>query len=269
MRRPHNERVTYYARGRDNALLGLDHRSGFFVARYARAKTTTLDSLAADLQNGTDRPSTITRAWVRGHSAAVMTYTDPRIEVVDRLLRRTRRWRIVAFATGPFVFQIGTWSTTGSPDEDVATSFTYRPPVPWKAAVPATDVAITVPAGWIQARPPIKAAFHAWSTGDPIEAWVYVFHFRGSPVAEEIATATHNISANGGTEVRRSREQLGGRSVAALEFRFPDEGHALPAHDTEWFTSDGNGGSYVLAVGYRSGDPTIGDVIARSWRTTT
>lgn len=254
--RPTNENASSYARGRNTALFGLDHTEGFFVVRFGRAAHATLDSTAADIERAVARRTAATRTFVRGNPAVAVTYRNRDQSLVDHVLRRRQQWLIVAFFVDTFVFEIGTWSSTGAPNEDVARSFRYAPPRPWTVHVDTAQV--TLPGGWIQARPPIDAAFHAWSPGDPIDAWAYVFHFTTVSLSDEIADAQHNIAKRGGTNIAVAPRRL--------DFLFPDEGHAQPAHDTEWFAPDGLGGTYVLAVGYRSGDPTIGEQIATTFR---
>jgi hypothetical protein len=255
--RPTNETRTYYMHGRNNAALGLDHTAGFFVARYARSRDATLDTLASDIAKALPSYAEFARTTLHGRGAIVATYLDPDPARVDRLLRRQQRWRIVAFFVDSFVFQIGTWNTTGAPDQDIAESFVYRAPRPWRVRI--EDAAFTLPGGWIQAKPNVDAAFHAWSPGDPADAWVYLFHNRDLSVRDQIALARRNIARGGGTDIVETARRL--------DFRFPDEGHPEPAHDTEWFAPDGHGGTFVLAVGYRAGDPTIGAQIKRTWRT--
>ena len=118
-------------------------------------------------------------------------------------------------------------------------------------------------------RTPHDAAWRnlprALAPGDPTEAWAYVFHYPNATPAASVRTARKNIVGRGGEITGERPDTLGGRKAIRLDFFFPDKGFPA-AHDVEWFTSDGDGGTFVLAIGRRSGDEHIHERLAATWR---
>jgi hypothetical protein len=256
-RRPRDGGHNYYVIGRHPALLGLGSSEGFHVARWEAAD---FDTLRRDVSTYAGEGAHTEEAVVAGHRALITTSRCQDRGVLNVMLRHRSHCRSVSFIAGRFVYQVGTWSWSGVPDATIAATFRARTPVPWTTTIPGTHAQLTLPGGWTQRKgADLKGAtLVAYSPGQPVDAWAYLFHFKGISVTDQIAKTRHNIEGGGGTNI----VQTGRR----LDFLFPDEGHPNPAHDTEWFRSDGHGGTFVLAVGYRAGDPDIGERIARTWR---
>ncbi len=260
--------------GHEKALLPFWQRGGFWVARFTSEPHASTDTIQARLRR--EQQESPRQNWgvretrLAGRAAVVMTFTESPTELSGRLRLGQRRVVMYEVLARGFVYQVGLWTlphpgnVTGILD-DIAQSLELFPPRPWTLEVGDTDARITLPAGWAPTTSELPGAvLHAFAPGNPTEAWVYVFNYTDSP-AETLRGASRMIPANGGTIVGQRRTKLAGRTATRLDFTFPDEGHP-PANDVEWFVSDGKGGTFVLAVGRRAGDPDIAARIARSWR---
>jgi hypothetical protein len=207
-------------------------------------------------------------ASVGGFDAVVVRYTEEP-ELLDRLRMGDRSIVVRQFVTHGYVFQVGTWTlahpgkVTQQLDAVVASVRVFQPR-PWTATIEG-GVRLRLPGGWVERDSPLQGGvLHALAPGDPTHAWAYVFHYTDSPEASLQAALT-KIPANGGTIVGQRDATLAGRAATRLDFLFPDGKHSH-ADDVEWFVSDGHGGTYVLAVGRRSGDPRIADRLAAAFK---
>ena len=263
-RRPRDEDHNYYVRGSHPALFGLGSSEGFHVARFEAAGFDNLRRAVAKYSGDGARTE---ESVVAGYHALI---TDARCQdsgVINVMLRHRSRCRTVSFIAGRFAYQVLTWSWSGTPDDTIAGTFRALAPVKWTATVPGTRARLTLPAGWTQRKNgELKGAkFVAFSPGEPIDAWAYVFHYPDKSVHAEVPAATDSITKNGGRNIARTTGTIDRRRVPRLDFDFPDDLGGYD-HDVEWFLPDGRGGTLVLAVGHRAGNPDIAAKIAATWR---
>jgi hypothetical protein len=245
--------------GHENAAFGFVQRGGFWVSRWPASAATTLATLRADYR----KDASVTPGRVGPYPATVERYHEPPRGLAKLCIGDTHLVVRELIVNG-YVFQVGTWTlphpggTKGQLDE-LAQSLEIREPQPWRATH------VTVPGGWVERPSDLKGArFFALAPGDPAQAWAYVFHYRDSPTAS-LHGALTAIPKHGGAIVAQRPDALGGRHATRVEFTFPD-GRYGSAQDVEWFVGDGKGGTFVLAVGRRSGDEHIHDQIAHTWR---
>lgn len=271
-RHPLDEDHQEFLDGRERRALGLLERAGFWVARWPAAPDATSATVEDRLRKEQSKKQrdewSLTEAVVAGHRAVVVRYA----ESPKSFERRFGDARVVVreLVANGFVYQVGTWAlplgggVTRTLDE-IAHSLKVFTPKPWTVDVADTRARFKVPGGWVERESDLKdAIFHALSPGDPNDAWAYVFRYPDSPSAS-LRAARAKIPANGGQLVEQRDETLGGRDAVRLEFFFGD-GERGMAHGTEWFVSDGKGGSFVFAVGRRAGNERIADRLADTWR---
>jgi hypothetical protein len=260
--------------GHEKALLPFWQRGGFWVSRWAVGDAESTESIQARVrreQAESPRDNwTASETHLAGQAAVRRTFTESPPDFGGKLRLGQRRVVVYDLAVRGFNYQVGLWtlphagSVTSTLDK-IATSLELFAPRPWTLDVGDTDTRLTLPAGWAPTTSDLSGvALYALAPGDPTSAWVYIFNYTDSPAAT-LRGALRKIPSNGGTITGQHPTRLAGRAATRLDFTFPDEGHP-PASDVEWFVSDGDGGTLVLAVGRRSGDPTIAERIARSWK---
>jgi hypothetical protein len=236
---------------------------GFWVSRWPVPATTTLDAVKARMAaNHTERRHNVEvgDGELAGRPAAVLRYRRS-----PHGLRRLRlgdtTYVVRQILVGGFTYQVGTWTAprpgrVADELDRLVASVELHAPQPWTAHV--GDTTLRIPGGWRQLRTKVRGArFFAAAPGDPESAWVYVLHDKHDP-ATSAAIARKSIPANRGTITSEQAVSLRGHDATRIDFTFPDRDFP-PAHDVEWFVSDGRGGTWVLAVGRRSGDASIAD----------
>ena len=273
-RRPTTSERLDFVTGHENAAFGFLQRGGFWVARLPAGADASTDTIRArmrsDQTKGPRDNWSVRDTRLAGRAAVVMRFTESPTDFGGRLRLGHRTVVMYEVIDGGFIYQVGLWTLPHAGGvktqlDKVAASLRTFAPRAWTAEIGDTGARLTLPPGWMQNSSDLGGvAFHALAPGDPTEAWVYVFHYDDTP-AESLRGAMKNIPANGGTITAQREDMLGGQKVTRLDFTFPD-GDRPPANDTEWFVSDGDGGTFVLAVGRRAGDPNIADRIASGWK---
>jgi hypothetical protein len=259
--------------GHENAAFGFLQRGGFWVARTPAAEDMTLATIK--VRRESEQVKSPKENWsVREESVAGFDAVTERYSVEPDLLQRIRlgdkRIVIREFIARGFVYQIGTWTLPRAGDvtkrlEALANSIELFTPRAWTADVEKT-ARLRLPGGWVQTAVEIPSVvFSATAPGDPVYAWVYVFHYPDVAVSASVATARKNISDHKGTITDQRDAHVHRRDATRVDFMFPD-GAAPDARNVEWIVSDGHGGTYVLAVGRRSGDDAIAERILAGWR---
>jgi hypothetical protein len=271
-RRPTTDEHRDFLVGHENAALGFLQRGGFWVARWSVGADASTDTVRARMRaDQTKSPRdnwTVETQRLGGRDAVVMRFTESP-DFAGRLRLGNKRVVIYEMIDGRFNYQVGLWTLPrpGSAKnalERIAASIELFTPRAWTAELGDTDARLKLPGGWAQFPSDLKGVvLFALAPGDPTDAWAYVFHYEDSPAAS-LRTARRSISGSGGAITGQYDSTLGDRKAVRLDFTFPD-GDRPPARDTEWFVSDGDGGTFVLAVGVRSGDPNIADRIASGW----
>lgn len=270
-RMPNDPRSYELFVGHENEALGFVQRGGFWVSRWPARDDLTLASIKRTMaaSGGDGRHDVeVGEGTLAGRPAAVLRYkTSPR--GMRRLRFGDTSFVVRQVVVGDFQFQVGTWTAPRSGDtadrlERLVASVQFFPPQPWLARADGTQ--LKLPGGWTKQRTKIgRAVFFAVSPGDPNDAWVYVFHYKDTPAAS-LRAARRNLTQHGNRILRDQETTLRGEPATRLDIEFTDEGYANPAHGSEWFISDGRDGTYVLAVAYRAGDPSITDQLAADWR---
>lgn len=260
--------------GHENAAFGFLRRGGFWIARWAVATDASIKTVRARLaseQEESPRDNwTLDETRIAGRSALVRTFTESPPDFGGRLRLGHRTTVTYELLVSGFNYQVGLWTlphaggVTAALDK-LAASIEFFAPRAWTAELDGTDARLTLPGGWTQRPTDLDGAiFFAIAPSDPTEAWAYVFRYDGSTRAS-VRNARRSISANDGTIIDQLESVLAGRPATRLDFTFPDEGHP-PARGVEWFVGDGEGGTFVLAVGRRSGAANIAERVASGWR---
>ncbi len=272
-RRPTTDDHRDFMVGHENAAFGFLQRGGFWVARWAvgadASPETVRARVRADQRNSPRDNWTVGSQQLAGHAAVVQRFTESPVGF-GRLRLGQKRLVVYDVIDGGFNYQIGLWTLPrpGSAKaalDKIAASIELFAPRAWTAEIAGTGARLTLPGGWAQYPSDIKGTvLHALAPNDPTDAWVYVFRFTDSPTAT-LRGARRNIPANGGVIIGQRDVTLAGQAAVRLDFTFPD-GDRPPARDTEWLVSDGEGGTLVLVVGVRSGDPDIAERIASGWK---